>query len=268
MLCIRRKRTRACMALWVEIDLTRMTQVKSARNATKRLETWRVLESFYKSGRCRAIGVSNYEQQHLQELLDTAAVKPMVNQVSPPSVHIPLEHSSAPERPSTLSSHHTSGSGLLGTVVCVANLESHSLSHNKHSCSDVLGCCADRGAPEVPSEGPARVLQAAQRCRGGVRQFGLRRSAQPQHCSADSAGLRADTRAGEDLRKQHISDERGYMLLLVSGGPPSRAYLYTFWRSGKSVGCGREAYGWECSSLSMGLTGLSCFRQLVLLAYS
>ena len=41
-----------------------------------------MLEGFYKSGRCRAIGVSNYEQHHLQELLDCAAVKPMVNQVS------------------------------------------------------------------------------------------------------------------------------------------------------------------------------------------
>lgn len=41
-----------------------------------------MLEGFYKSGRCRAIGVSNYEQHHLQELLGCAAVKPMVNQVS------------------------------------------------------------------------------------------------------------------------------------------------------------------------------------------
>lgn len=40
-----------------------------------------MLEGFYKSGRCRAIGVSNYEQHHLQELLACAAVKPMVNQV-------------------------------------------------------------------------------------------------------------------------------------------------------------------------------------------
>ena len=67
-----------------KIFLLCVTQVKSARNATKRLETWRVLEGFYKSGRCRAIGVSNYEQHHLQELLDSAAVKPMVNQVSFP----------------------------------------------------------------------------------------------------------------------------------------------------------------------------------------
>ena len=57
-------------------------QVKSPRNATKRLETWRVLERFYRSGRARAIGVSNYEQRHLQELLDCASIKPMVNQVS------------------------------------------------------------------------------------------------------------------------------------------------------------------------------------------
>lgn len=41
-----------------------------------------------RSGRCRAIGVSNYQQRHLQELLDVAEVKPMVNQarlVPPPS---------------------------------------------------------------------------------------------------------------------------------------------------------------------------------------
>lgn len=77
--CQRRK---ACRHRRRFADSFPKTQVKSARNATKRLETWRVLESFYKSGRCRAIGVSNYEQHHLQELLDCAAVKPMVNQVS------------------------------------------------------------------------------------------------------------------------------------------------------------------------------------------
>lgn len=59
-------------------------QVKSPRNAVKRLETWRVLERFYRSGRARAIGVSNYEQRHLQQLLGCASVKPMVNQVSAP----------------------------------------------------------------------------------------------------------------------------------------------------------------------------------------
>lgn len=40
-----------------------------------------VLEGLYKSGQARAIGVSNYNTAHLQELLAAAEVKPMVNQV-------------------------------------------------------------------------------------------------------------------------------------------------------------------------------------------
>jgi hypothetical protein len=40
-----------------------------------------VLEGLYKSGKARAIGVSNYNTAHVQELLAAAEVKPMVNQV-------------------------------------------------------------------------------------------------------------------------------------------------------------------------------------------
>lgn len=40
-----------------------------------------VLEGLYKSGKARAIGVSNYSTAHVQELLAAAEVKPMVNQV-------------------------------------------------------------------------------------------------------------------------------------------------------------------------------------------
>lgn len=43
--------------------------------------TWRILEEFYAQGRARAIGVSNFEPEHLQVLLDSCAVVPMVNQV-------------------------------------------------------------------------------------------------------------------------------------------------------------------------------------------
>jgi diketogulonate reductase-like aldo/keto reductase len=32
-------------------------------------------------GKCRAIGVSNYNEQHLTELLSSCEIKPMVNQV-------------------------------------------------------------------------------------------------------------------------------------------------------------------------------------------
>ena len=46
-----------------------------------RKETWRAMEKIYRDGRCRTIGVSNYQISHLEELLDLAEVVPAVNQV-------------------------------------------------------------------------------------------------------------------------------------------------------------------------------------------
>lgn len=44
------------------------------------LETWRAMIELYRSGRVRAIGVSNFEPHHLAALLETE-VGPMVNQI-------------------------------------------------------------------------------------------------------------------------------------------------------------------------------------------
>jgi diketogulonate reductase-like aldo/keto reductase len=44
-------------------------------------ETWRAFEEFYKAGRIKAIGVSNFHAHHLAALDKTAVVKPMVNQI-------------------------------------------------------------------------------------------------------------------------------------------------------------------------------------------
>lgn len=44
-------------------------------------DTWRALEKLYTDGKVRAIGVSNFQIDHLQDLLTGAVVKPMVNQV-------------------------------------------------------------------------------------------------------------------------------------------------------------------------------------------
>ncbi|MCK6078847.1 aldo/keto reductase [Paenibacillus silvae] len=42
---------------------------------------WKAMEELYASGRIRAIGVSNFQIHHLQDLMQDAQVKPMVNQV-------------------------------------------------------------------------------------------------------------------------------------------------------------------------------------------
>jgi len=47
----------------------------------RRNESWRALEKILDGGRARAIGVSNYTQRHLTELLERARVVPAVNQV-------------------------------------------------------------------------------------------------------------------------------------------------------------------------------------------
>jgi len=44
-------------------------------------DTWKALETLYKQGRVKAIGVSNFMKHHLDEILSIAEIKPMVNQV-------------------------------------------------------------------------------------------------------------------------------------------------------------------------------------------
>lgn len=44
-------------------------------------ETYRAMETLYREGRVRAIGVSNFQPAHLDRLLDTAEVVPAVNQI-------------------------------------------------------------------------------------------------------------------------------------------------------------------------------------------
>ena len=53
-----------------------------------RRPAWRKMENYAKSGRAKAIGVSNYTIKHLEELLKECEIKPAVNQVE---LHIYLQ---------------------------------------------------------------------------------------------------------------------------------------------------------------------------------
>nr|WP_218859986.1 aldo/keto reductase [Petropleomorpha daqingensis] len=45
------------------------------------VETWKAMEEIYAGGKCRAIGVSNFKQHHLNRLFDETEVRPAANQI-------------------------------------------------------------------------------------------------------------------------------------------------------------------------------------------
>jgi diketogulonate reductase-like aldo/keto reductase len=54
-------------------------------------EAWRALEEAYKAGKLRAIGLSNFEQPDLDNIVQSCAIKPMVNQVLAHISNTPFE---------------------------------------------------------------------------------------------------------------------------------------------------------------------------------
>lgn len=55
---------------------------KDALNSARRLAAWKVLEGMLSRGQARAIGVSNFSEHHIEQLMrDGASVLPMVNQI-------------------------------------------------------------------------------------------------------------------------------------------------------------------------------------------
>ena len=43
--------------------------------------TWKAFEELYRAGRIRSIGISNFHRHHIEALMETASVAPMVNQI-------------------------------------------------------------------------------------------------------------------------------------------------------------------------------------------
>lgn len=44
-------------------------------------ETWKAFEELYEAGKIKAIGISNFREHHINELMKTAKIAPMVNQM-------------------------------------------------------------------------------------------------------------------------------------------------------------------------------------------
>lgn len=53
----------------------------SNQNKKINIETWRALEKLYKSGKVKSIGLSNFLKHHLEWILESCEIKPMVDQI-------------------------------------------------------------------------------------------------------------------------------------------------------------------------------------------
>lgn len=70
---------------WAEVNQSENRYVEGNRAA------WRALEDAYEAGKLKAIGISNFQIGDIESLLETAKVKPMVNQVLCHISNTPLE---------------------------------------------------------------------------------------------------------------------------------------------------------------------------------
>lgn len=70
---------------WVEVNQSENRYVEGNRAA------WRALEDAYKAGKLKAIGISNFQVGDIESLLETAEIRPMVNQILCHISNTPLE---------------------------------------------------------------------------------------------------------------------------------------------------------------------------------
>jgi diketogulonate reductase-like aldo/keto reductase len=123
--------------------------------------SWKAFEELYAAGSIRAIGVSNFRPHHLAALMETARVKPMVNQIRlcPGDVHIETvefcrKHDILLEAYSPLG---------LGRIMDVDSVQEIAQKHLKSAAQIALRWSLQKGFLPLPkSVTPERIRQNAE----------------------------------------------------------------------------------------------------------
>jgi len=116
--------------------------------------TWRAMEDLYLAGKIKAIGVANYSIRHLQQLLKSCRVKPMVNQVEfhPRNVQTELldfcrEHGIVVQAYASLGS---SDAGQAQTFFSFPAVQAAAKAHQVTPAQVLLRWALEKGALVVP----------------------------------------------------------------------------------------------------------------------
>lgn len=119
--------------------------------------TWRAVEHLYEQGRVRAIGISNFMKHHLLDLLKTAEIIPMVNQME---CHPYLVQQDLIDFCADRHIQYEAWSPLMqGRITEVELLKELAQKHGKDSAQIVLRWNLQKGVVTIPkSVTPARIL--------------------------------------------------------------------------------------------------------------
>lgn len=109
---------------------------------------WRALEDLYRLGKIRSIGVSNFKSHHIETLLETATIPPMVNQIE---IH-PGERQSAKvafckKHNILLEAYTPLGRGKVADVPIMKELE---IKYNKSFAQICIRWCLQKGYVPLP----------------------------------------------------------------------------------------------------------------------
>ena len=121
-------------------------------------ESWRAMEELYEAGKIKAIGVSNYHQHHLEALMKTARIQPMVNQLefSPRLTQAPL-HAYLKQRGIQMEAWSPLMQGLVFEIDLLKELAQK---YNKSIAQIVLRWNLDKGVVVLPkSVTPSRIKE-------------------------------------------------------------------------------------------------------------
>lgn len=124
------------------------------------LNTWRELEKFYHSGQAKAIGVSNFSIQQLEELKEISDIVPAVNQIE----YHPLRNQSellhyCQEHGIAVQAYAPLARGLYLDRECILNIAQK---HQKTPAQVGLQWMVQKGISVIPkSSNPDRILENA-----------------------------------------------------------------------------------------------------------
>ena len=124
-------------------------------------QTWAFFESLYEQKKVRAIGVSNFQRHHLTDLMETAKIKPMMNQVElhPGLTQIPLQTYLEKEG-IAIESYGPLMKGGVFEGIYAEGLGAIAKKHNASIPQIIIAWGIERGVVMIPkSVTPSRILE-------------------------------------------------------------------------------------------------------------